>query len=74
MQKERIIKEKGCFFLRKYYHNNINTINELKNGNIISGNTIGLKIYKKNNKSILDSIHEIEVKKKLKKNKLFNFI
>ena len=64
IQKERIIKERGGFSLRKYYYYNINTINELKDGNIISWNSIGLKIYKKeNNKSILDPIHEIEVKK-----------
>lgn len=44
MQKERIIKERGGFFLRKYYYDNINTINELNDGNIISGNSIGLKI------------------------------
>ena len=29
-QKERIIKERGGFSLRKYYYFNINPINELK--------------------------------------------
>ena len=36
IQKERIIKERGGFSLRKYYYYNINTINQLKDGNIIS--------------------------------------
>ena len=61
-KEKRKQNEIGSYFGSKYKKYEINSIYELSNGNLVSCNSYGLKIYIKNNeKYILDSEHDMEI-------------